>query len=72
MSKKASKQPKSGPGIKTRNQRQNRDELTSACVSLLVGEFHCDASHLKRRIFDELFERKIMDVNQHGQMVEVA
>jgi hypothetical protein len=72
MSKQPSKQAKSGPGIKTRKQKQKRDELTSACIGLLVGNFHCDACHLKRRIFDELFKRKIMDVNQHGQMVEVA
>lgn len=47
------------------------DELEKACRVLLVGDFWCDTSHLKARIYSILSERGLMTINEHGQMVEV-
>ena len=48
------------------------DELEQACMTLLVGEYWCDVSHLKARIYSILSERGRMDINPHGQMVIVS
>jgi hypothetical protein len=41
-------------------------------MTLLVGDFWCDTSHRKARIYSILAERGRMTVNDHGQMIEVT
>ena len=47
-------------------------DLEYCCVQILKGKFWCDAGHDLQVIFEILADKKLMDCNEHGQMVEVT
>lgn len=54
------------------SKKQQASDLEYCCVQILKGKFWCDAGHDLQVIFEILSEKKLMDCNEHGQMVEVT